>query len=128
MSPDTASTRPPAKWSPRPRRVRLLWTLLGVLLLTALAPLFLTAYKLIEINRESLESASREYQLEVASAIVQDLNAVVSGSLDQLSATAHYLDSQLERTSMADSLRGDSTLAPYLAGNLTLMRYTSPQK
>ena len=107
------------------RRVRLLWTLLGVLLLTSLVPLFLTAYKLIEINRESLEAASREYQLEVASAIVQDLNGVTSSSLDQLSVTAHSIESQLERTSMIDALRGDGTLAPYLAGSLALLRYTS---
>src|SRR2546426_12685073 len=115
MPPDAAAAPPPAKWSPHVRRVRLLWTLLGVLLLTPLAPLFFTAYKLIEINRESLEAASREYQLQVASAIVRDLNGVVSGSIDHLSATAHYVESQLERTSMADSLRGDATLAPYLA-------------
>src|SRR5678815_288202 len=127
MSPELAPRPAPSKWSPRVRRVRLVWTLLAVLLVTALVPLFLTAYKLIEINRESLEAASREYQLEVAAAIVQDLNGVLSASMDQLTSTAHYLQSQLERTSMDDPLRGDSILAPYLAGNVKLMRYTSRQ-
>jgi len=110
---------------PGPRRVRLLWTLMAVLLLTALVPLFLTAYKLIDINRESLESASREYQLEVASAIVQDFNAAITGAHHQLQATAHYLESQIERSHMNDPLRGDALLEPYMTGDLALMRYTS---
>ena len=123
------SPEPVAAETQRPRgsqsRVRLLWTLLAVLLLTALAPLFLTAYKLIDINRESLEAASREYQLEVASAIVQDLDGAVTGARHQLAATAHFLESQLERSHMQDPLRGESLLSPYLTGNLVTLRYTS---
>jgi len=46
----------------RKRRVGLLWTLLAVFLVTALVPLLFTAYKLMDISRESLESASREHQ------------------------------------------------------------------
>jgi len=111
----------------RPWRIGLLWTLLAVLLITALVPLFLTAYKLIDINKESLESASREYQLEVASAIVQDFDAVTTGSLNQLQATALNLKSQLERSHMRDSLRGDDLLEPHLTGDLLLLRYTSRQ-
>ncbi|HKY32703.1 MAG TPA: HD domain-containing phosphohydrolase [Candidatus Polarisedimenticolia bacterium] len=127
MSPETqpsGEVRPPA--AGRLRRPRLLWTLLAVLLPTSLAPLFLTAYKLIDINRESLEAASREYQLEVAGGIVQDLNAVVRGARHQLSATAHVLGSQLERTGREPgTIRRDQALAPYLTGDLALLRYTS---
>jgi len=119
MSPDA-----PAPAAPR-RRIRLLWILLAVLLLTSLVPLFLTAYKLIDINRESLESASREYQLGVASTIVEDLNSVMAGAHNQLSATAHYLESQLDRTSETAALKGDGLLAPYLTGDLVLLRYTT---
>ncbi|MGH9868850.1 MAG: HD domain-containing phosphohydrolase [Candidatus Polarisedimenticolia bacterium] len=107
-------------------RVRLLWTLLGVLLLTSLAPLFLTAYKLIDINRESLESASREYQLEVATGIVQDLDAVVRGARHQLTAGAHFLANELEGAPRGGMPRS-GVLAPYLAGDLVLVRYTSQQ-
>jgi putative nucleotidyltransferase with HDIG domain len=107
-------------------RLRLLWTLLGVLLLTALAPLFLTAYKLMDINRESLEAASREYQLEVATGIVQDLDAVVRGGRHQLTAGAHFLKNYIERTPRAP-LRNDGLLAPYVTGDLVLVRYTSKE-
>ncbi len=104
-------------------RIRLLWTLLGVLLLTALVPLWLTAYKLIDINEESLESASREYQLRVASSIVRDLDAVIAGALNQLSATAHHLESQIEAGPMPG--QGGEMLQPYLSGDLVMLRYTS---
>lgn len=118
MSPESAV---PA----RRRRVGLLWTLMGVLLLTALVPLYLTAFKLIDINRESLESATREYQLEVASSIVQDLDAVVDTGQQLLSAAAHHLESQLRRTHMNDSLRDESILEPYATGDIKMVRYTS---
>ncbi len=107
------------------RRVGLLWTLLAVFLVTALVPLLLTAYKLMDISRESLESASREHQRMVATAVVQDLESVVTRVRHQLMGIGHYLESQLERTHMQDALRGDEILAPYLKGDLILMRYTS---
>ena len=108
-----------------PRRIKLLWTLLGVMLLTALVPLFLTAWKLIDINKESLESASREYQLEVAAAVVQELNAVTTGAGNQLAATVHYLSSRLKSSPDRLPTGGDELLAPYLAGDLITLRYTS---
>ena len=130
MSPESAGAaaepRDPASPPHRPpRRIKLLWTLLGVMLLTALVPLFLTAWKLIDINKESLEAASREYQLEVASAIVQELNAVTAGANNQLAATVTYLSGKMG--SHPDPLRagGDDLLAPYLAGDLISLRYTS---
>ena len=109
----------------RRRRIGLLWTLLAVFLVTALAPLFLTAWKLVDISRESLESASREHQRMVATAVVQNMDSVVTRVRHQLSGIGHYLESQLERTHMEDALRGDELLAPYLKGDLILMRYTS---
>ncbi len=123
MSPEAGAA--PARSRPRRRRVRLLWTLLCVLLLTALMPLCLMAYKLIDINRESLESASREYQLEVASSIVQDLTSAIHGAQNQLWATAHFLESRLDVLPEGGQLRGDEKLAPYLTGEVLLLRYTS---
>ncbi len=112
----------------RPRtRIGLLWTLLGVLLLTSLAPLGLTAFKLIDINRESLESASREYQLQVASAIVRELDAAVTGARNQLAAMGLYLESEMRRLPGGTIPRDEARLAPYLTGDLVLLRYTSKE-
>ena len=123
MSPEPApDSATPAR---HPRRIKLLWTLLGVMLLTALIPLFLTSWKLIDINKESLEAASREYQLEVASAIVQELNAVTTGATNQLAATVHYLASRMKASQELPRAGGDNLLAPYLAGDLISLRYTS---
>ena len=107
--------------APRRRRprVRLLWVLLSVLLLTALAPLWLTAYKLIDINQESLESAIREYQLEVASSIVRELDGALAGAANQLSSAANLLESAASRR------RDSEVLSPYLKGDLLVLRYTS---
>ncbi len=116
------AARPPAR---RPRRLRLIWTLLAVLLLTSLVPLFLTAWKLMGINQESLEQASREHQLKVAAAIAQEINAVVTGATNQLSGIGRFLGNQLERTHMQDALRGDHLLDPYLKGDIVYLRYTS---
>src|SRR5688572_17860967 len=124
MSPESAQETGMPPQAP-PKGVRLLWTLLGVLLLTSLVPLFLTAYKLMDINRESLEAASREYQLEVAAGIVQDLDAVVRGSRQQLSAGSHFLESFLGRSGRGPAPRDDRLLTPYLAGDVVLLRYTS---
>ena len=109
----------------RKRRVGLLWTLLAVFLVTALVPLLFTAYKLMDISRESLESASREHQRMVATAVVQNLDSVVTRVRHQLMGIGHYLGGHLERTHMLDALRGDELLEPYLKGDLILMRYTS---
>jgi len=125
MSSEPLAARAARLLARRPRRLGLIWTLLAVLLLTSLVPLFLTAWKLMEINGESLELASREHQLKVAAAIAQELNGVVSGARNQLSGVGRFLGSQLERTSMQDALRGDALLEPYLKGDLRLLRYTS---
>ena len=116
----------PAAPPPRRRfRVGLLWTLLAVFLVTALVPLLLTAWKLMDISRESLESESRAQQRMVATAVVQNMESVVTRVRRQLSGIGHYLESQLERTHMLDALRGDDLLAPHLKGDLIMMRYTS---
>src|SRR5258706_549279 len=46
---------------PSPRRARLLWTLLGAMVLVGLVPLVVSHYFLIRINRDSLETLERKY-------------------------------------------------------------------
>ncbi|HXI04439.1 MAG TPA: hypothetical protein VNI57_14800, partial [Candidatus Saccharimonadales bacterium] len=61
-----------------PRRIHLVWSLLAVMLITALVPLFITAFALIDINRESLESARREYELELATSLASHLDGALA--------------------------------------------------
>src|SRR5213595_1850735 len=51
---------PPEDAQPR-RRVRLLWTLLGAMILVGLVPLVVSHYFLIGINRESLQTLEQKY-------------------------------------------------------------------
>ncbi|HET6372901.1 MAG TPA: hypothetical protein VFG76_06320 [Candidatus Polarisedimenticolia bacterium] len=123
MSPDRVDR--PATAPARRVKVRLLWTLLAVLMVTALVPLWLTSYKLMGINRESLESASREYQLGVAASLARELDASTQAAQNILLATAHSLGSRIENRSGWRTPGGDDRLAPYLAGDLLALRYTS---
>ena len=45
------------------RRGRIVFTLVAVLVLIGLAPMTITAWKLIDINREALTTSQQEYQL-----------------------------------------------------------------
>src|SRR6266850_2508333 len=69
-------------------RVRLVWVLLAVMLATALVPLFVTAWGLIDISQETLESATREYQLQVAGSLASRLDGAVSGARGLAGAAA----------------------------------------
>lgn len=54
------------------RRGRIVFTLLAVLVLIGLAPLGTVAWKLIDINREALSTAQREYQGLMASTVANE--------------------------------------------------------
>ncbi len=119
MALDTAS----GPTSP-PRRVRLVWSLLAVMLAISLAPLLITAYALIEINRESLESATREYQLQVAGSLASRLDAALEGGRRRAAEAAAALASaRAEVLSDAAALR--SLMASHLTQEITLLRYTA---
>ena len=45
-----------------PRRARLLWTLLGAMVVVGLVPLVVSHYFLIRINRDSLETLEKKYR------------------------------------------------------------------
>ncbi len=70
--------------SPERRRSRILYTLLSVISITALVPLLVEAWKLIDINREALETSQREYQLQVARSMAQRVDAYVDQVLSQV--------------------------------------------
>ena len=119
--------RPPREPVPR-RRVRLVWTLLAVMLATSLVPLFITAYALIDISRESLESATREYQLQIAGSIGSRIGSSLASARRRVAAAAEAMQPLIERepagASSAEEVR--DRLRPYLTEEVVLIRFTAP--
>src|ERR1044071_371140 len=81
-----ASAPPPVT-----RRPRLLWTLLGAMILVGLLPLVVSHYFLIDINRESLETLEKKYLSRSAVSIAGDLENLVSNNRQQLQQVAAAL-------------------------------------
>jgi HD-GYP domain-containing protein (c-di-GMP phosphodiesterase class II) len=74
---------------PNLRRPRLLWTLLGVMIVVGVLPLVVSHYVLIGINRESLETLEKKYLTRSAVGIsgeVQDLVASYTQQLKKIAA------------------------------------------
>lgn len=70
------------------RRPRLLWTLLGAMVLVGLLPLAVSHYFLIGINRDSLETLERKYLTRSAVMIASDIQALVTSNTQQLTKIA----------------------------------------
>ena len=66
------------------RRPRLLWTLLGVMLLVGVVPLLISHYFLIGINRDSLETLEKKYLTRSAVGIANDIENIVTSYTQQL--------------------------------------------
>ncbi|HEX7190869.1 MAG TPA: HD domain-containing phosphohydrolase [Thermoanaerobaculia bacterium] len=70
------------------RRPRLLWTLLGAMVLVGLLPLVVSHYVLIGINRDSLETLEKKYLTRSALSIATDLQNLLTSNTQQLSKIA----------------------------------------
>ena len=70
------------------RRPRLLWTLLGAMLLVGLLPLVISHYFLIGINRDSLETLEKKYLTRSAVGISTDIQNLLSSNTQQLAKIA----------------------------------------
>lgn len=70
------------------RRTRLLWTLLGVLVLVSVLPLVISNYFLIGINRDSLETLEKKYLTRSAVGISSEINSLVASYIQQLNKIA----------------------------------------
>src|SRR5919108_279158 len=76
------SVPPPAE---KPaRRLRLVWTLLGAMVLVAVVPLVVSHYSLIGINRDALETLEKKYLTRSAVSISSDLQNLLTNSRQQL--------------------------------------------
>ena len=74
--------------APRSRRPRLLWTLLGAMVLVGLLPLVVSHYVLIGINRDSLETLEKKYLTTSAVGIATDLQNLLNSNTQQLTKIA----------------------------------------
>jgi HD-GYP domain-containing protein (c-di-GMP phosphodiesterase class II)/CBS domain-containing protein len=80
------SEAPPA---PRPfRRARLVWTLLGAMVLVGLLPLIVSHYFLQRINRDSLETLEKKYLTRSAVSIASDIQNLLTSNRQQLTKIA----------------------------------------
>ncbi|MEO8035932.1 MAG: HD domain-containing phosphohydrolase, partial [Acidobacteriota bacterium] len=70
------------------RRARLLWTILGAMVLVGLMPLVVSHYFLIGINRDSLETLERKYLTRSAVGIANDIQNVLTNNTQQLTKVA----------------------------------------
>jgi HD-GYP domain-containing protein (c-di-GMP phosphodiesterase class II) len=69
-------------------RTRLLWTLLGAMVLVGLLPLVVSHYFLIGINRDSLETLEKKYLTRSAVGIATDIQNLLTNNSQQLSKIA----------------------------------------
>jgi HD-GYP domain-containing protein (c-di-GMP phosphodiesterase class II) len=70
------------------RRPRLLWTLLGAMVLVGLLPLLVSHYFLIGINRDSLETLEKKYSSRSAVSIADDVQNLLTNNMQQLTKIA----------------------------------------
>src|SRR3954469_23383246 len=73
---------------PSPRRARLLWTLLGAMVIVGLVPLVVSHYFLIRINRDSLETLEKKYLTRSAVGIATDIQNLLTNNTQQLTKIA----------------------------------------
>jgi len=70
--------------TPPARRPRLLWTLLGAMVIVGLVPLVVSHYFLIRINRDSLETLEKKYLTRSAINIATDIQNLLANNTQQL--------------------------------------------
>jgi len=107
-------------------RIRILYTLLAVLLITGLVPLSVAAWKQIAISRESLITSTQENQLLVAASVARSISSSLEGIKSQLMKQADLFDAVIRREG-PDAVRGvledKGAMSRYLGDDLLLLRY-----
>src|SRR5437588_1351845 len=73
---------------PISKRPRLLWTLLGAMVLVGLLPLVVSHYFLIGINRDSLETLEKKYLTRSAVSVAGDTQNLLTSNMQQLAKIA----------------------------------------
>jgi putative nucleotidyltransferase with HDIG domain len=116
----------PSDGPPRPPR-KILYYFLLVLVAMGLVPLGVTAYKLIETNREALVTSQQEVQLQVATATARQLNAAVEATRAQMARLSEAVASLPRTAGGADVGRAVTErglMDKFLGQDFLLMRFT----
>jgi HD-GYP domain-containing protein (c-di-GMP phosphodiesterase class II) len=101
------------------RRVRLLWTLLGAMILVGLVPLVVSHYFLIGINRESLKTLEQKYLTRSAVTIANDIQNLLTSNTQQLTKIAGSVRAMRKALAGADPF-------VYLAQTGVIADYITP--
>jgi len=123
-----ADARAPEPGGPPPGgpRIRILYTLLAVLLITGLVPLSVAAWKQIAISRESLITSTQENQLLVAASMARSISSSLEGIKTQLMKQADLFDAVIRRegqSAVRGVLEDKGAMSRYLGDDLLLLRY-----
>ncbi len=102
------------------RRPRLVWTLLGALVLVGLLPLAVSHYFLIGINRDSLETLEKKYLTRAAVSIATDIQDLIAANTQQLNTIAGSV------VVMRRALPPDTDAFGYIARRSAITSYISP--
>ena len=74
--------------APPSRRARLVWTLLGAMVLVGLVPLVVSHYFLQRINRDALQTLEKKYLTRSAVSIATDIQNLITSNRQQLTKIA----------------------------------------
>ena len=102
------------------RRPRLVWTLLGAMVLVGLLPLVVSHYFLIGINRDSLETLEKKYLTRAAVSIATDIQTLLANNTQQLNTIAGSV------LVMRRALPPDTDPFGYIARRQAITSYISP--
>jgi len=102
------------------RRPRLVWTLLGAMVLVGLLPLVVSHYFLIGINRDSLETLEKKYLTRAAVSIATDVQTLLSNNTQQLNTIAGSV------LVMRRALPPDTDPFGYIARRQSITSFISP--
>jgi len=92
-------------------RPRLLWTLLGAIILVSIFPLLISNYFSIRTNRDSLETLEKKYLTRSAVGIATDVENLVESYEQQLYKIAGGISSSANVSTGADPFQGPSQTA-----------------
>jgi len=102
------------------RRPRLLWTLLGAMVLVGLLPLVVSHYFLIGINRDSLETLEKKYLTRAAVSIATDTQTLIASNTQELNTIGASV------IAMKRALPPDTDVFGYIDRRGVIGSYISP--
>ena len=106
------------------RRGKLFYSLVAVMAGIAMAPLLFTAWRLVEVNREPLETNWKEYQMLAATSLATEINITlerVEAQINQVSMAFEWGGAQGMKA-MLQRMGETQFLQNYLGRDIVLLR------